>query len=33
MHYDIVSREVPLFNVITMPAEGVETNTLITRLR
>ena len=32
-HYDIISREMPLFSVIAMPAEGVKTDTLIAQLR
>ena len=32
-HYDIISREMPLFSVIAMPAEGVKADTLITQLR
>ena len=32
-HYDIISREMPLFSVMAMPAEGVKTDTLIAQLR
>ena len=32
-HYDIISREMPLFSVMAMPAESVKTDTLIAQLR